>query len=214
MKAYVVLMGLAVALAGCVSAAGNYTPPAETDAVSNSIVIDKPLDEVWSAAIPRIGKTFFVINNLDKASGLINVSYSGDPERYLDCGRATIDVTGPQGKQHYEFAGAAQHTTYSVAAPIPGNPYGIKHIIPVERTMNLDGRVNVVFEKLEGGRTRVTATTRYVVKRVLMSPQGRRTDTIELTTGEQSEFPALGTWAPTTCRPTGALEAELLKLVS
>ena len=29
---------------------------------------------------------FFVSNNLAKSTGLVNLSYSGVPEKYLDCG--------------------------------------------------------------------------------------------------------------------------------
>ena len=54
--------------------------------VSNTITVNKSKEEVWKELIPQIGKNFFVINNLDKESGIINISYSGDPERYIDCG--------------------------------------------------------------------------------------------------------------------------------
>ena len=43
--------------------------------------------------VAGIGDSFFVINNLDKESGFINVSYSGDPCMFVDCGRVNSDVT-------------------------------------------------------------------------------------------------------------------------
>ncbi len=55
--------------------------------MSNVKTIEKPREQVWNASVPELVKHFFVKNNLDKSSGLIKVSYRGDPEKYVDCGR-------------------------------------------------------------------------------------------------------------------------------
>jgi hypothetical protein len=60
--------------------------------IANTRAVDMSRDELWTRLIPELGKRFFVINNLDKASGLINISYTGDPELYVDCGRITSYV--------------------------------------------------------------------------------------------------------------------------
>ena len=201
-------------LAACVSGQTQYTPPGSGTSATNFRVVDRPFEDVWNSAIPKIGKTFFVINNLDKASGLINVSYAGDPEKYLDCGRAIFDVEGPQGKRHFEFPGAVQHASYLTTAPIPGNLFGRQQLVPIERNMSLDGRVNLVFEKIDSAHTRVTATTRYVVTRTLSILQSSRTDSISFTSGGEASFPPAANGAAVLCRPSGSLESDLLAMVS
>jgi hypothetical protein len=69
---------LVVVLAGCASATSNYQPPS-TSARNYSKEVNRPKDLVWNDTVAALGQRFFVINNMDKASGLINLSYSGDP---------------------------------------------------------------------------------------------------------------------------------------
>ncbi|WZB71892.1 hypothetical protein WJ968_09260 [Achromobacter xylosoxidans] len=66
-------------------------------------MVDKPIDEVWTKAVPAIGKQFFVINNLDKSSGLMNLSYSGSPEQYVDCGHLNLQDQKASGVQTQSF---------------------------------------------------------------------------------------------------------------
>jgi hypothetical protein len=72
----------------------------------NFKIIDKPRDIVWNATVPELGKQFFVINNLDKSSGLINISYNGDPEKYVDCGRTTSFFKNAIEERTYDFPGS------------------------------------------------------------------------------------------------------------
>ena len=71
---------------GCVGGRLTYTPPSVQAKINNSIVFDEPKDQIWKRAIVNLSSSFFVINNLDKESGLINLSYSGSPEKCIDCG--------------------------------------------------------------------------------------------------------------------------------
>jgi hypothetical protein len=146
----------AVGLAGCVSGGINYTgPQSHVVPNSNSITIAKSRDEVWSKAIPHLGKEFFVINTMDKSSGLINLSYSGNPEKYVDCGQLHFDVTNARGARAYDLAGSSHDQSYEFVAN--------QRLFSAHRKMSLDGRVNLVFEQVDASHTRVTASTRYVV---------------------------------------------------
>src|SRR5262245_21227292 len=62
-------------VAGC-SGKMDYVRPSASPVASNSKTIAKPRDIVWNASIPELSKQFFVINNMDKSSGLINMSYT------------------------------------------------------------------------------------------------------------------------------------------
>jgi hypothetical protein len=197
-------------VAGC-SGKVDYVRPSAPPVTSNSKTIEKPRDAVWNASIPELGKQFFVINNLDKSSGLINMSYNGDPENYIDCGRITSYVKNARGERTYDFPGARAQQTYEVM-----NSSGLFF---VERKMSLEGRVNLVFEDISANATKVTANTRYVVTRQLTGrntanniPQSR-TDTISFNSGGRDFFPANTDGRASECVSTGQLEREILSFI-
>jgi len=70
-------------LTGCASASVKYRPPDGSVQPNYTKDLSRSRDDVWNDAVAALGQRFFVINNLDKASGLINISYSGDPARSL-----------------------------------------------------------------------------------------------------------------------------------
>jgi len=88
-----------ITLSGCVSGKVDYMRPSQQSSLSNSKIINRSRDEVWNSSVPQLGKQFFVINNLDKSSGLINISYSGDPEKYVECGTITSYVRNVRGER-------------------------------------------------------------------------------------------------------------------
>lgn len=109
-----------VALAGCAGKVDYIRPTMQATPGQNVKLIQKPRDAVWAASVPALSKQFFVINNLDKSSGLINLSYSGDPEKYIDCGRITSFVKNAQGERTYDFAGAKAQQSYEIMNPSVG----------------------------------------------------------------------------------------------
>jgi hypothetical protein len=146
MRALLALFSV-VFIVGCAGKL-DYARPSAPPTVSNAKTIEKPRDTVWNASVPELGKQFFVINNLDKSSGLINVSYNGDPENYIDCGRITSYVKNARGERTYDFPGARAQQSYEVM-----NANGLFF---VERKMSLEGRVNLVFEEMGPDVTKVT----------------------------------------------------------
>jgi hypothetical protein len=179
----------------------DYVRPTTASNAMNSKIIDKPRDIVWNSAVPELGKQFFVINNLDKSSGLINLSYSGDPESFIDCGRVTSYVKNVKGERTYDFPASRAQQAYEVM--------NSNDLFFIERKMSLEGRVNLVFEETGPNSTRVTANTRYVITRQSMGrhvannwhflPHPReivtqnaqsRTDTISFNSGASASFPS------------------------
>lgn len=195
---------LMLVMAGCASEY-NYTPPTETAALNNTIVVDKGKDEVWKEIVPALGKTFFVINNLDKESGLINISYSGDPEKYVDCGRIHSLVSNLAGKRTYNFPASKAHQQYEIL-----NNTGLWNIV---RKMDLDGRMNIIVEELGPKQTKITANARYVLTKSVTQTgyQGYltpATDTISFNSGQRGQFSQ-----GTTCQCNGKFEEEILSLL-
>jgi len=97
MRNFGVLVVLCV-LPGCASVSFDYRPPTTTIRQNHAKDVSRPKDQVWNDTVAALGQRFFVINNLDKASGLINISYSGDPARYVDCGSGAVNISGPGAK--------------------------------------------------------------------------------------------------------------------
>jgi hypothetical protein len=190
------------ALSGC-SGTIEHVRPETPRSPANAKIIDQPRAAVWDESIPLLGKQFFVINNLDKLSGLANISFSRvDPERYVDCGRATSVVWGPL-KRTYEFPGSKADVTYYAGT-------GLK-IAEVHQQMNLDGRANLVFEQLDPSRTRVTVNVQYVLQRSLtplVMDSSADTDTISMTGTDRASFPD-----GMECIPTGLLERDILATI-
>ena len=204
---------LAIALiSGC---AGEYydvslntsTPPS-----ANYRVIDKPRGVVWDASVPELGKQSFVINNLDESSGLINISYSGDPEEFIDCGNVTSYVKNTQGERTYDFPGARAQETYELM-----NGDVLFHI---DRKMSVEARVNLVFQEINSSQTKVTANTVYVVQKDVTARRADNnvsqswSDSISFNTGGSSPLPNDGNSAAgTSCMANGRLEREILSAI-
>lgn len=202
------LLAAVLMLTGCGEA--HYTPPATqiTAPAGNTMTLDIPYEKVWSKAVAGLGKDFFVINNLDKESGFVNVSYSGDPEQYVDCGRYYSKVNTIVGPKVYDFPMASEHVTFFEQS-------SEKHIQAYNAMVDnqLDGRINIVFERSEPNKTKVTVNVRYLLNRTI-TLQGAYGDTS--VQHKRFAFNTGGATSPTAqdrseCRPTGRLEAEVLQ---
>jgi len=96
---------------------------------------------------------------------------------------------------------------------------GASLLFGIERKMNLDGRVNLIFEEISPTKTRVTANTRYVVQRQqTLYPVGggfpqNQTHTISFNSGGRASFPYNHEGRAAECAATGELEKELLSAV-
>src|SRR5215470_6870285 len=116
-RVYLLLLPLLVC--SCVTGGFNYTKPAQRTYDPNSVTVNMSKDELWKGLIPILGKQFFVINNLDKDSGFINLSYPGDPEQYVDCGVLTSTVSNARGERTYTIPGNKAQKEYEVTLNHP-----------------------------------------------------------------------------------------------
>lgn len=211
MKKLLMTVPVFLILTGCAGSL-NYIKPEPAAKLNNSIVINKPFDSVWKSVVPELGKQFFVINNLDKSSGLINISYTGNPEKYIDCGRITSVVKNIKGERTYDFAGASASQDYEILKVGVG-------LFSLHRTMNLDGRMNLIFEDLGANQTRITANTKYIVTKTNSINQAGRpqvhttTEVINFNSGESANFPKDRNNEFTTCASNGAFEKDVLSII-
>ena len=203
MTGRLLIIGLIVT--GCGSI--NYAPPTERSARENTVLIPAPREAFWKIFVSNLSSDFFVINNLDKETGLINVSYSGDPERFVDCGRIISKVSNAAGERTYDFPAARANQSYEVMNGI--------HLLRVNRQMQLDGRMNIIVQEEEKTSTRVTVSTRYALNRrvVVSDTQGRsasNADSASFNYGQDGYFPIVGNSPSVTCRSTGNLERQII----
>ena len=192
---------------GCASKL-DYVRPARATKIDNEKIIDRSRDAVWSLSVPELGKQFFVINNLDKSSGLINVSYSGDPEAYVNCGQISIFTKHGSFEKTYTFPGSSARQEYIVSSGV--------NMVALERKMLLEGRVNLVLEEISATQTKISANARYVLTRSIRSlyPIGSpNNDTISFNSVVGTVFNSTPDGRATECVSTGKLEREILNLV-
>ena len=84
---------------------GLYVPPNINDTnFKNHIITNKNFDETWTSVIDFVNDSFFKIENLEKDSGLLVLSFgSKEPENFIDCGdfEYTLFFTGEEFKGSY-----------------------------------------------------------------------------------------------------------------
>jgi hypothetical protein len=179
--------------------------------------------------VGRLATGFFVINNIDKASRIINVSYSTDsPRQYVDCGRSLRTFTFKGENKTYDYA-VADSSDYQVAGtwgPLNNLPV----IAGLSRSTSLEGRINI-YAAPSSTSTKVSVNTKYILH---INTRGVRTNynaaggvvgqfqippessDISFTTSEPGtkNFGAPGTPQLLTCESNGRLERELLSKAS
>jgi hypothetical protein len=140
-----------------------YSDPSPVD-VKNEIVVPQPFIEVWDGFVKELSKSFYVINNMDKESRIINVSFfTNSPVEYADCGNAHRIYTQGDKKEVYDYE-VAGSSEYKVAANQQGSSAFAYYAI-IQRETTLDGRANIYIapDEKDKSNTIVTVNARYVI---------------------------------------------------
>jgi hypothetical protein len=171
-------------------------------AVTTSAIVDRSADEVWRAISSALDGGPFAVVGLDKDSGVLTLGYSGDPERFVDCGQIVSTVTNLRGTRTYTFPAATAAAEYELMTG--------KEILVVARRMTVEIRLTATVSRVETRRTRVATSGRYVLTRTMTTRDAQdreRTASHAIHFGSEhgAAFPG-----PVTCRASGALEAEVL----
>ena len=123
--------------------------------------IDKPFEEVWDGLVENLSKSFFIINNIEKTSRIINVSFSTDrAEQYVDCGETTRTFSRGSVNETYQYEVASQ-STYKEGGT-GGRYNNLPYVMTVNRKPSLKGRSNIYIAP-EGDGTIVTVNTKYIM---------------------------------------------------
>ena len=134
------IFSVSIFLASCVTT--GYTPPTSKNSAKNTFTINKSYDETYSSLVDVLASTFFAIDNFDKASGLITLSYSasGDVSKYIDCGNWVNE-----------------NPLY------PNLNFDGKYEDYLVRNFNdsLNGRLNIVVKSISKNQTKLVVNSRY-----------------------------------------------------
>lgn len=222
----ILLIGSLFSCAGIGKHEENYRAPFTKYEIVNEKYIDKPTQEVWDTVVKNLAKSFYMINNIEKESRIINVSFSTDkPGDYIDCGAITIntDIPGCNGEtrrsENRRYL-TAYSTKYIVGWQYPGM-YGIPApaVSYITRNTSLEGRINIYIAP-QGNGTLVTVNTRYVfsvnlyIDYINCAPAGNSIGSGKDSKNFQCSFDTKnsGHYQDATCVSNGELEKRILSL--
>ena len=156
---YVFLSGCEIVEPG--SSTADYTYPKLGSAI-NERLIDAPFEEVWDHLIGELVKSYFFINNVEKESRILNITFSTNtPEEYVDCGVTKIKTHYHQKEpETYEFEVAAK-SNFKLAGSY-GQDNNLAYFQHVKRDTKLEMRINI-FVAPNKRKTKVTVNTLYII---------------------------------------------------
>lgn len=199
-RIFTVLLALGL-LSACVGRF-EYVPPMRVATATHSQVVSRAMEDVWQRVPVSPLQGGFATNGLDRDAGAITLTYTGDPERYVDCGYITSYVKNVRGERTYRFPAATASAEYELMTG--------REIVSIERRMELDARIVVMVTPIGEKETRISATARYILSRTMQirDTQDRLqtiSQTINFASDQEGTFPGA-----VVCRPSGMLEADVL----
>jgi hypothetical protein len=166
MKVTLSLAIFVIGLAGCATQGKSdftYTKH-EPKRTTNEIQINQPYSQVWDKLVRDLSKSFYVINNIDKESRIINLSFSTQsPTDYVDCGETHRTYTQGEKIDNYDY-NVAESSEFKVASKTQQHP-SFSYYAIVKHNTSLEGRANIYLAPLESDKTQTTVAvnSRYIL---------------------------------------------------
>ena len=132
--------------------------------IKNELQVSRPQSEVWDMLVKELSKSFYVINNIDKESRIINISFSSTtPADYVDCGRSHRTYRQGDKTETFDYD-IASSTRFKVASRRQEHPAFSNYAV-LRRETSLEGRSNIYVAPSEKDKnaTVVTVNTRYIM---------------------------------------------------
>lgn len=190
------VIGLVAAITGCTT--GSYTAPNTTEVKPFETVVNASYDTVWTALIDHASQNFFAIDNFEKDSGLLTLSFgSSTPSRFVDCGHWVVSGMKTYNGLYVDYL----------------NQYGAV----------LSGKMNVTVRKLSEAKISVRTNARYILTRSGVSMPNTIyatpfNDTWTFDSGSSATIQvsnaAAGTAPYRTCKPTYVAEQSVINAVA
>lgn len=234
MRKVSLLLIVLLALTGCATIGSwefdHTNPTSGKYQVENEKYVDSNPEDVWNSLVKELAKTYFVINNIDKESRIINVSFSTqDPENYIDCGSSIVTTTIPscdpdKGFHTYNYD-TAESNSYKVGFTLKQGFHQYPSTAKFIRSTELEGRMNI-YVAPKGSGTLVTVNCRYIfVSRVSQRYTNYSMACVPFASGTErgdgpwkcsfnSKTEGNCDWdGPLKCLSKGILEKEILVLI-
>jgi len=135
--------------------------PAIDYKINKSKTVSLSFGEAWDNAVQALSSTFYTINNIEKNSRIINVSFRlSDPAKYIDCGISKRVITYNEKANifEYETAGSNEHDT------LWETKEGYSIWSEVNRDNSVTGAANIYFTPLSESKTSITININYLLK--------------------------------------------------
>ena len=195
-------------LPGCYTFSTSYIAPTSTLERIRPVDVDKPLDSAWTTLIHGLAISSFDIVTMDRQSGFVSATCTGDPEEYVDGGEVVFVATSRTAggrKDTVRYHAARAETSWTVQAL--GNSFR------ADRQVYLDGKVNIILQEAGAHRSRMTVNVRYTVtiNESRQPPDGeveRTQDVVTFNTGQAGRTPS-----GVIFQPTGRLEEAIVGLL-
>jgi len=204
----------------------NYVPSSSAS-IQNEKTFARPQAAIWDELVRELSKSFFVINNIERESRIINVSFnSNSPTDFVDCGRSERTYTQGDKTERfdYDIAGAS---TYKIAMKQQEHP-SFSYYAVIRRETSLEGRSNIYVapDPSDNSKTVVSVNTRYILtirvkgdqiaehangNRVSRGRVSENTTTRIFNTNKPSSETSFG--VTTVCHGNGKLETDVIKLI-
>ena len=207
----IIVIAMCIAgMTGCASSTYQYIQP-QSYQVKTERVIPIPFNKFWDMYVAELSKSFFVINNIEKESRIINVSFGKNASsEYIDCGTAKRTSTHPStGKKSFNYK-VADSSSYEAGVK------GTNFVWKINRNTTLDGRINI-FMAPEDFSTLLRVNALYVwtyrASGISNLNETYLGETIKNTFSSGEEGIAEQEGIKVLCRSKGTLEKVLLNLV-
>jgi hypothetical protein len=176
-------------LAGCGVTTPDYTAPQSSASMDKTTVtLDESYDQAWEQLINFTSSRFFAIDNYEKDSGLMTLSFSSEPGRFINCGQISTD-----GPPSYE----GDYVQWFSERPA---------------TLDLDGRMNLNVREVAQDQTEIDVNVRYVV--TATGTNGVQAAQWSFNTGgsdtQQVRANNFGATQTRTCQPTHEAEEVII----
>ncbi len=194
MKKFYSLLVILMFLSSCaVTNVGKYVPPnTENTTFTNSVISNKNFDDTWTSVIDFISGSFFNIENFEKDSGLLTLSFgSREAENFIDCGDFEASLANGE-----EFKG-------------PYTEYALTSLYAV-----LQAKMNINIRKVDNESTKIRINTNYVFT---TEPGTRFQHTYNFVSGGYKKIKVrnaiAGTIPTRTCKSTNFAENAILNVI-
>jgi hypothetical protein len=188
--------------------------PENNPRIENTAILTAQFEKTWNRLVKSLSREFFIINNIDKESRIISVSFStAEVSKYVDCGTAEVDDLASGASKILHLAESQSFNVRSWLDVAWGYGYVVR-----SRSTNVEGRMNIYVAPKDNG-TEISVNSRYIVnvdvKHRLTQPRDtglsvfglphRESYHVTFNTGKRSNGRMI-------CQSTGKLEAAVLRM--